>query len=312
MSEQRVHKPLGDIGNTVGTKDARNVFERLTFSPKKKTGDRSDKVVWKPALRVSPRKSSTDTQQINNVNETPKRLSTPPFLKEYNSRITQSLDRPQFDGASAVASSVARPRSERLYGLKNSITDTPTNALPIESSNANMQNDQVFLRPISPTKITFSNEKKKGGDGTSSRILSRIRNIRASPLRAPKQAQVQVPPIKKKNLSEMLRQEEHGNSNRNKRVRFQMPNQPASATYLRPTTNGISNTVQNTSDISSEKSDTSSTCSTPSRPNRDLLEGNTQKSSTNSETIARIRTLEHTVWSLDARIKQLEEMINKK
>lgn len=263
----KVQKPLGDIGNTVRNKDARNVFERLV-SPQKRMADGSDKVVWKPASRVSPKKS--EIQRNVAINETPRRLSTPPFLKEYNSRITQSLDRPGFDSAAASSSRLKRP-----YSNKSAITDTPT------TNSAVQRGIGGFLQPISPTKITFSNEKQQGGDGSSSRILSRIRNIRASPLR-PQLPQQQMP-IKKKNLTEKLKEEEEGPAKR-KRVRFQMPNQPTS--YQRPTS-------------------TESICGSDSSSSR----AGSRPGSSDDSNIARIRTLEHTVWSLEARVKQLEEVI---
>ncbi|KAL3233067.1 hypothetical protein RNJ44_04983 [Nakaseomyces bracarensis] len=288
-------KPLGDIGNTVGNKDARNVFERLSLSPKKRV---PDKVVWKPAVRVSPNsKGKNGMSALRNVNETPKRLSTPPFLREYSSRITQSLDRPHFDSNSSTKSNSTPQQT-------SAIMNTPTNL--IERSNLlRGSNTDVFLQPISPTKITFSNEKRRGGDGSSSRILSRIRNIRASPLRTAAPLP-QAQPIKRKNLTQRLREEEEGLPK--KRVRFQMPNQPQpNASYLRPTSSSNqTNENRSTNEGSGNKSDTKNR-----RPNSRDSYGVTTGNSQQANDEARIRALENTVRALEARIKQLEEIISK-
>lgn len=266
---RKMDRPLSDIGNVVQGRDTKNVFDRLSISPQKRSSNKRDSVVWKPASRISPKKSN-NAPLTTAIHETPKRLQSPSFLKDRS--FTQSLDRPQFDPKDIVS---ATPVNKVKPGIPRSVGNPTTS---------------TFMIPISPTKITFSNEKRTGGDGSSSRILSRMRNIRASPVRSvPSTATT----IKKRNLTERLRQEEEGeNKNNEKRVRFQVPSQP------RP---GFSQSSSRTPSRDSNESMTNA--------NKHISRERKAPMPVKTSPDARIDQLEDTVRLLEERVKHLEKLL---
>lgn len=151
MVDRRVTRELQDISNlmdplSTDLAQQSNVFKRLSTSPSKKYPDD----ITKPAMRLSPIKRSpnkTGTQL------TPKRLESPICLKNYVPKITQSMDRPHF----------SRPEGVQKYEEDGRVTSL------------------VF--PSSPTKMTFTSEKKIGGDGSMSKLRSRFSNGLLSPQR---------------------------------------------------------------------------------------------------------------------------------
>ncbi|CAI1825955.1 hypothetical protein SEUBUCD646_0B02570 [Saccharomyces eubayanus] len=159
MSSKKSRRSLRDIGNTIGRNnlptDKDNVFVRLSMSPSKTTGPRE---FLKPPMRLSPKK--TDGTK-HSTQLTPNRIQSPECLKGYTPKVTQSLDRPQFKNTS--------------------------NDLKIRSSN-HITN---IIFPTSPTKLTFSNENKIGGDGSLTRIRARFKNGLMSPERIQQQHQQQ-------------------------------------------------------------------------------------------------------------------------
>lgn len=150
MDFRRPAHELKDISNlmdpSADLSHQSNVFKRLSTSPSK----RYPNDVSKPAMRRSPSKRSP-TKTTNQL--TPKRLASPDCLKNYVSRITQSMDRPHFN----------RQEGVQKYEEEGSVTNL------------------VF--PSSPTKMTFGSVKKIGGDGSMSKLRSRFNNGLLSPQR---------------------------------------------------------------------------------------------------------------------------------
>ncbi|CAI4038012.1 hypothetical protein SMKI_04G3510 [Saccharomyces mikatae IFO 1815] len=159
MNNKGSRRSLRDIGNVIGRNnipsDKDNVFVRLSMSPSRTASQRE---FLKPPMRLSPRK--TDGAK-HSIQVTPRRIASPECLKGYVPKVTQSLDRPQF---------------------KNSHKD-----VKIQSS------DHItnIIFPTSPTKLTFSNESKIGGDGSLTRIRARFKNGLMSPERIQQQQQQQ-------------------------------------------------------------------------------------------------------------------------
>lgn len=146
-----------------------NVFKKLSTSPSKSyPNDLS-----KPPVRISPTKKDTNKTGIQ---LTPKRLSSPDCLKNYAPKITQSMDRPHF---------------EKHGGNLKIESDGSVTSL-------------VF--PASPTKVTFSNEKKVGGDGSLSKLRSRFANGLLSPQRT---SQLPKSELNARNLLTKLEEDEH-------------------------------------------------------------------------------------------------------
>lgn len=163
MSSRKSRRSLRDIGNTIGRKnlptDKDNVFVRLSMSPSKTMGQRE---FLKPPMRLSPKKMD-GTKHSTQV--TPNRILSPECLKGYIPKVTQSLDRPQFKDTS----------SDPKIRSSNHITN--------------------IIFPTSPTKLTFSNENKIGGDGSLTRIRARFKNGLMSPERIHQQHQQQNLPL---------------------------------------------------------------------------------------------------------------------
>ncbi|EJS42395.1 fin1p [Saccharomyces arboricola H-6] len=160
MSSKNNRRGLRDIGNTIGRNNLpsnkNNVFVRLSMSPSKTIGQRE---FLKPPMRLSPKKTDASKHSIQ---VTPRRILSPECLKGYIPKVTQSLDRPQFKNTSKDAK------------IENS--DHMTN----------------IIFPTSPTKLTFSNENKIGGDGSLTRIRARFKNGLMSPERIQQQHQQQI------------------------------------------------------------------------------------------------------------------------
>lgn len=154
MSDRELTRSLRDISNTLESSSAdqnsshnSNVFKRLSTSPSKKyPNDLS-----KPPVRISPVKRSPNKQTHQS---TPKRLHSPDCLRNYVSDVTQSMDRPHFKKHNNGGN-----RLEENGPITNLVFST------------------------SPSKVTFSNEKKIGGDGSLSKIRSRFSNGLLSPQR---------------------------------------------------------------------------------------------------------------------------------
>lgn len=170
MINKSNRRSLRDIGNTIGRSDIPsdkdNVFVRLSMSPSRTT---SQKEFLKPPMRLSPNK--TDGAK-HSIQVTPRRIMSPECLKGYVSKETQSLDRPQFKN------------SNKNVKIQNS--DHITN----------------IIFPTSPTKLTFSNENKIGGDGSLTRIRARFKNGLMSPERIQQQQQQHILPSETKSSSD--------------------------------------------------------------------------------------------------------------
>ncbi|GES70765.1 unnamed protein product [Saccharomyces cerevisiae] len=171
MSNKSNRRSLRDIGNTIGRNnipsDKDNVFVRLSMSPLRTT---SQKEFLKPPMRISPNK--TDGMK-HSIQVTPRRIMSPECLKGYVSKETQSLDRPQFKN------------SNKNVKIQNS--DHITN----------------IIFPTSPTKLTFSNENKIGGDGSLTRIRARFKNGLMSPERIQQQQQQHILPSDAKSNADL-------------------------------------------------------------------------------------------------------------
>ncbi|EHN03155.1 Fin1p [Saccharomyces cerevisiae x Saccharomyces kudriavzevii VIN7] len=168
MVSEGNRRSLRDIGNKIGRNnipsDKDNVFVRLSMSPSKTAGQKG---FLKPPMRLSPRRTDVTKHSIQ---VTPRRIVSPECLKGYIPKVTQSLDRPQFKNTSG--------------DMKVQSSDHITN----------------LIFPTSPTKLTFSNENKIGGDGSLTRIRARFKNGLMSPERIQQQHQVpQILPSQAKN-----------------------------------------------------------------------------------------------------------------
>ena len=145
---------LKDISNTqINTRspelshEKNNVFKRLTLSPPKKFLTKE--------FSTSPNRIPTSKKVVNKsiIQITPKRISTPGCLKNYVSKVTQSIDRPIFNATSLTK---------------------------LETSG----NTTRIVFPTSPVKIKFSNDNMTiGGDGSLNRIRARFKNGLMSPER---------------------------------------------------------------------------------------------------------------------------------
>lgn len=179
MVDRQLTRDLRDISNLMNAPSPErshqgNVFKRLSTSPSKTyPNDLS-----KPAVRISPIKKSP-TKGGNQL--TPKRLSSPDCLKNYVAKITQSMDRPYFERHDG------NPRVEDNGSVTN------------------------LVFPASPTRVTFSNEKKIGGDGSLSKLRSRFTNGLLSPQRG---IQVSKSELQGKNLFSELEEDEHTQNNK--------------------------------------------------------------------------------------------------
>ncbi|CAI4058239.1 Fin1p SKDI_04G3570 [Saccharomyces kudriavzevii IFO 1802] len=168
MVNEGNRRSLRDIGNKIGRNnipsDKDNVFVRLSMSPSKTAGQKG---FLKPPMRLSPKRTDVTKHSIQ---VTPRRIVSPECLKGYIPKVTQSLDRPQFKNTSG--------------DMKVQSSDHITN----------------LIFPTSPTKLTFSNENKIGGDGSLTRIRARFKNGLMSPERIQQQHQVpQILPSQAKN-----------------------------------------------------------------------------------------------------------------
>lgn len=176
MVDRQTTRILRDINNLMEPPSTErlhqsNVFKRLSTSPSKAYAND----LSKPPVRMSPVKRSP-SKSGNQL--TPKRLASPDCLKNYVSKITQSMDRPYFE----------------KHGGNPKIEDS--------GSVTNL----VF--PASPTRVTFSNERKIGGDGSLSKLRSRFTNGLLSPQRG---ADMPKTELQGKNLFSKLENDEQTN-----------------------------------------------------------------------------------------------------
>ncbi|SCV00163.1 LAME_0G07954g1_1 [Lachancea meyersii CBS 8951] len=125
---------------------SKNVFKRLSTSPIKKIPMNTNK---KNAMRLSPERPLRNWEQTTGYHATPKRLQSPPHLKEFKSPAgTVSVDRVHF---------------------KNDPKD---------------KSIQLSF-PTSPVRTTYSNFAAPGGDGSLSRIRTRFGGGQRSPHKTP-------------------------------------------------------------------------------------------------------------------------------